>query len=283
MNLPSRFNSNTTIGLAQTLAKNLGCLYTEVSIEDSVELTKKQLQGLKVFSLDGKISTELQLSTLVLENIQARDRSSRVLAAIAASFCGVFTCNANKAEMTVGYSTLYGDLGGFLAVLGDLWKKEIYALGKYVNEKVFQKEMIPEGTFTIVPSAELSAQQAVDEGKGDPLNYPYHDQLFFSWVQRWNRATPEEILEWYLDGSLMQKLNCDEKFVDLNKLISHTDHIHHRSRKMVESCIWEWVSQNVSKPHPYWPLARGLLVLTTAKVWARLFILRGTLSFVARF
>jgi NAD+ synthase (glutamine-hydrolysing) len=85
----------------------------------------------------------------------------------------------------------------------------VYALGRYLNEAVFGREAIPEGSFTIVPSAELSANQAVDEGKGDPLVYPYHDRLFHAWVQRWNRATPEEILEWYADGSLNRNLACE--------------------------------------------------------------------------
>jgi NAD+ synthase (glutamine-hydrolysing) len=153
-----------------------------------------------------------------MENVQARDRSSRILAALSASFGAVFACNANKAEMTVGYSTLYGDLGGFLALLGDLWKSEVYALGRYLNDTVFGRPVIPEGIFTIVPSAELSESQAVDEGKGDPLIYPYHDRLFFSWVQRWNRATPEEILEWYSAGTLNAELGLDPAVTDAYRL-----------------------------------------------------------------
>ncbi len=209
VNLPSRYNSATTRGLAQALAKNLGCLYAEIGIEDSAALTHAQIHGLEVQSADGALRLALALEGLALENVQARDRSSRVLAAVAASFGGVFTCNANKAELTVGYSTLYGDLGGYLALLGDLWKGDVYALGRFLNEEVFGKEAIPEGSFTIVPSAELSANQAVDEGKGDPLTYPYHDRLFFAWVQRWNRATPEEILTWYAEGSLNRNLGCE--------------------------------------------------------------------------
>ena len=209
INLPSRHNSATTRGLAQSLAANLGCLYAEIGIEDSAALTRAQLHGLEIQSPDGSLRTKLALEGLVLENIQARDRSSRVLAAAAASFGGVFTCNANKAELTVGYSTLYGDLGGYLALLGDLWKGDVYALGRFLNAEVFGREAIPEGSFTVVPSAELSANQSVDEGKGDPLVYPYHDRLFFSWVQRWNRATPEEILAWYADGTLNSNLACE--------------------------------------------------------------------------
>ncbi len=216
VNMPSRFNSGTTIHLARALAKNLGCLYAEVGIEESVALTRRQLDKLAVHSLDGKHATTLELSGLVLENIQARDRSSRILSALSAAFGGVFACNANKAELTVGYSTLYGDLGGFLALLGDLWKGEVYALGRYLNSECFRREVIPEGIFTVVPSAELSSAQDVDQGKGDPLIYPYHDRLFYSFVQRWNRATPEEILEAYADGTLNRNLGLVE--VDAFKL-----------------------------------------------------------------
>ena len=67
--------------------------------------------------------TFLQLSTLAKENIQARDRSSRILAGIASAVNGAFTCNGNKTEFTVGYATMYGDLAGFLAVTGDVWKR----------------------------------------------------------------------------------------------------------------------------------------------------------------
>ncbi|HKP94716.1 MAG TPA: NAD(+) synthase [Fibrobacteria bacterium] len=210
VNMPSRFNSNTTRNLARELASNLGCLYAEIGIEDSLAVTKAQLDGLEITSPDGSRFAAISLAGFVMENVQARDRSSRILAALAASFAGVFTCNANKAELTVGYSTLYGDLGGYLALLGDLWKNEVYALGRHLNEDVFGREVIPEGSFAIVPSAELSESQAVDEGKGDPLIYPYHDRLFFAWVQRWNRAAPEEILEWYAAGTLNAELGLEE-------------------------------------------------------------------------
>lgn len=64
------------------------------------------------------------------ENMQARDRSSRILAALSAAFGGIFTCNANKTETTVGYGTLYGDLAGAFAATADLWKYQIYDLGR---------------------------------------------------------------------------------------------------------------------------------------------------------
>lgn len=209
-NLPSRYNSPTTIGLAKTIASRLGCYYTSLSIEDSVTLTRQQIDGLKLSNDSGLPALELKLSGLALENIQARDRSGRLLAALAAAFGGAFTCNANKAETTVGYATLYGDHGGFLAALGDLWKEQIYALGHWLNTTIYGREVLPSGVFSITPSAELSAAHAVDEGKGDPLIYPYHDRLFCSWVQRWQRSTPEELLQWYADGSLNRELDLKD-------------------------------------------------------------------------
>ena len=200
VNMPSQFNSTTTISLARELARNLGCGYMEIPIEESVSLTRGQLVEIEAHWPAAKRT--FPPSELVMENIQARDRSSRVLAAVAAAFGAVFTCNANKSEMTVGYTTLYGDLGGYLANIADLWKGEVYALGRYLNRCVYKRTVIPEGIFTVTPSAELSAAQAVDEGKGDPLIYPYHDCLFRVWVEDWNRVTPEEILEWFREGTL---------------------------------------------------------------------------------
>ncbi|MCE9614160.1 MAG: NAD(+) synthase [Lentisphaerae bacterium] len=215
VNLPSRFNSRTTRSLAHQLAGHLECLYAELPIEDSVALTRRQLDGLAVCRADGTHARRLELSDLALENVQARDRSARLLAGLAAAFGGVFTCNANKSELTVGYTTLYGDLGGYLANLADLWKMEVYALAAHLNERLFGRVVIPPGTLALTPSAELSPAQNVDEGKGDPLIYPYHDQLFRCWVERWDRATPEEVLTWYRDGSLEREIGYGGRVGDL--------------------------------------------------------------------
>lgn len=215
VNLPGRFNSPTTITLARQLAENLGCYYAEVPIEASVKLTAAQIDGLEIASIDRARRERLHLSDLAQENIQARDRSARLLAALAAAFGGVFTCNANKSEMAVGYTTFYGDLGGWLANLADLWKGEVYQLARHLNEQLFRREIIPAACFTLTPSAELSPAQNVDQGRGDPLCYPYHDRLFASWVEWWERASPEEILAWYLDGTLESHLGYAGKVADL--------------------------------------------------------------------
>lgn len=195
VNMPSRYNSNLTKNAARQLAANLGCKYLVVPVEDSVEVTKRQLIA----------DAGLLYTDFIIENVQARDRSSRILAAVAACVGGAFTCNANKSEMTVGYTTLYGDLGGFVAPISDLWKGQVYDLARFINGTK-GKEIIPQASIDVVPSAELSDKQDVTKGLGDPLIYPYHDKLFSSWVERWNRATPEDNLKWYLDGTLAKEI-----------------------------------------------------------------------------
>lgn len=201
VNMPSKFNSLTTKNLSEQLAKNLGCKYFVVPIQESVDWTVKQLE-----------ERGIEVSSFVKENVQARDRSSRILAAIAASVGGVFTCNANKAESTVGYATLYGDEAGFLSALADLWKYQVYDLARYMNGEIYKREVIPQGIIDIVPSAELSTAQNVDEGKGDPLKYPYHDYLFRAFVEY--NLSPESILRDYKNGELEKEIGCEAGIVE---------------------------------------------------------------------
>lgn len=213
VNMPSQYNSETTKGLSAELAKNLKCPYATVPIGDSVELTKKQIDGLHfivpLVSEDRPsrydIGEFIRLSDFNLENVQARDRSSRILAAISSAMGAVYSNNGNKCEFTVGYCTIGGDLSGYLCVIGDLWKEQVYLLGRYINH--LYGNMIPEGIFNIVASAELSDAQSIDQGKGDPLIYWYHDRLFKSWVQDWNRKSPEDIISWYIEGTIDEELD----------------------------------------------------------------------------
>lgn len=221
VNMPSIYNSKTTKDLSAKLAQNLGCLYTIMPIQEVVEYTTKQLGNTPIIDLKNGQEQNLKVSSFAIENIQARDRSSRILAGVAAAFGAGFTCNANKSEMTVGYSTLYGDQAGFLAALSDLWKYQIYEIAIFLNQHIFKKEVIPQEIIDLVPSAELSFEQSVDEGKGDPIIYPYHDYLFRAFMEHWNRRTPEDILRWYEEGVLEEKIGCHSGLID--KLFSTPD------------------------------------------------------------
>ena len=211
VNMPSRFNSATTKGLAAQLADNLGCRHMIVPIEESVTHTVTQLTTVPIMGKCAAEGEHLTISSFVRENMQARDRSGRVLSAVAAAWGAGFTCNANKAESTVGYATLYCDQAGFLSALADLWKYQVYDLARYLNDSVYGREVVPQGIIDIVPSAELSDAQNVDEGKGDPIRYPYHDYLFRAFAE--NNETPEEILEYYTKNALGAHIDCKKGLV----------------------------------------------------------------------
>ena len=212
INLPSDYNSETTKNIAHNLAKNLNTNYAVIPINLSCWITEEQLTSTPVLNMGTGEESNLVLSNIVKENIQARDRGARIIAAASAAFGGAFSCNSNKAEITVGYCTFYGDICGALAMIGDLWKHQVYALGRYLNEHIFQREVIPEEIFTIRPSAELASSQTVGTG-GDPLIYEYHDYLLASFVENWHKTTPADILRWYKAGTLAQELGCNPEII----------------------------------------------------------------------
>ena len=194
VNMPSRYNTATTRGLAADLAGRLGIRFLVAPIEESVDLTRRQVAEL----------TGAPVAGLVDENVQARDRGSRVLAALAAQIgaiekCGVvFTNNGNKTEVAQGYCTLYGDVGGAVAPVADLYKTQVFALARHINAT--GGGPIPEGMLTVKPSAELSDAQNPDRGGGDPFQFEYHDRLLYQFIEL--RRTPEDILADFAAGRL---------------------------------------------------------------------------------
>ncbi len=203
VNTPTRHNSETTKQLAAKLAQNLAAPYLVIPIDKAADETCRMLTTLAISR--GNQKETLPASQTTRENICARLRSSGILSALSSATSGIFTCNANKTELCAAYTTLYGDMAGAIAATGDLWKHQIYALGRALNDH-FGREVIPEGTFTVPPSAELSDAQNVDRGGRDPLIYDYHDYLFRAFIEPWNRATPEDILAWYIEGNLEEKI-----------------------------------------------------------------------------
>ena len=205
VNMPTRFNSQTTRNAAKDLAKNLGCPYMVFPISEILDSVKSSLSK-TTFDSDSK---ELLVKGIHYENLQARTRSGAALATIASVLNAAFTCNGNKTEAMVGYCTLYGDTSGVLCALGDLWKTQVYALAKEINK---EKEIIPKASIEIPASAELSEAQNVDEGKGDPIIYPYHDKLFAYWMEN-NKSLldSEKALE---NGTLCEILGLEKDFFD---------------------------------------------------------------------
>lgn len=197
VNMPTQYNSGTTRQAAFKLAHNLGIKYEELPIGGVVGKVHDLVDryGILETGLDN-------------ENTQARMRGMGVLASVAGRLGAVFPSNGNKAEVTVGYCTMGGDHAGYLAPIADLWKGEVYDLARELDAK-FESPVLPHEILEIVPSAELSDAQGVDDGHGDPLTYWYHDKLFRSWIEPWCRKDIENSLTSYRYGSLLTDLGID--------------------------------------------------------------------------
>ena len=113
-----------------------------------------------------------KLRGLPLENLQARIRGT-VLMEHSNAFGHLLLTTGNKSELSVGYCTLYGDTNGGLGLLGDLYKTEVFALARHVNEAA-GRELIPAAIIDKPPSAELAPGQR-DTDSLPP--YPVLDEI----------------------------------------------------------------------------------------------------------
>ena len=205
VNMPTRFNAAVTRENARSLCEALGVDYLSCPIEDLYRALSARIRAAGFEREPGTYTR------LVDENLQARIRGSDVLAGIAAK-CGlVFTNNGNKTEVALGYATLYGDVNGAVAPIADLYKTQVFALARRLNETVFRREVIPRNLIDggTVPSAELSEAQDVTRGLGDPIKYGYHDALLRQLVEY--RRHPLDLLEWYRAGTLPERIGWGDE------------------------------------------------------------------------
>ena len=192
INMPSKFNSQTTQDIARETAENLGIKYEVRPIQEIVNAIAK--------------ATNTAEGSLSYENIQARTRME-ILAARSQSSGGIYPCNANKVEMAFGYGTLNGDWAGYMAVLGDLVKREVYQLADYMNRAVYGSEVIPKACFEVRPSAELGKDQEDPFYYGSLNHRGYHDEMVRAFTGF--RKNSEWFLEMYLNDQLENELKLD--------------------------------------------------------------------------
>ena len=208
LHMPSKYSSPTTQELATRLTSAVGLNYMDLPIQTAQDALCASFAWNSAFNAQGE-QFKLELDIKVQENMQARERM-RLLAAAAASWKGIFTCNGNKSEFAVGYTTFYGDLAGAFAAQADMWKYHVYLAAAY-----FQRQYFPEAPLKdiacIRPSAELSPQQDVDKGLGDPLIYAYHDFLLKAWVE--GGETVASVLRWYHEGVLPERLGVAPELI----------------------------------------------------------------------
>lgn len=143
--MPSRYSSAGSIADARALATALGLTLKIIPIEDVFGSYLSTLAA--VFEGTKPDITE--------ENIQARIRGT-LLMAYSNKFNSLLLTTGNKSELATGYCTLYGDMSGGLAVIGDLLKVQVYALAQAINARA---ALIPAAIIDKPPSAELRPDQ----------------------------------------------------------------------------------------------------------------------------
>ncbi len=175
--MPSQYSSAGSYEDSEELAKNLGIEFRKQSIEalfdkfiDQVTARKKERGG------------NLPSISLANENLQARLRALELMYISNDENC-LLLSTGNKSELAMGYCTLYGDMCGGLAVLGDVFKTDVYRIARYRNEL---SHSIPEATLTKAPSAELRPNQK------DQDSLPPYEQL-------------DRVLELYIERDMNEK------------------------------------------------------------------------------
>ncbi len=172
--MPSEYSSSGSIEDARQLAENLEIRFELLPIRDGFNSLEHTLEPL--FR-----NTEFGLAE---ENLQSRLRGT-LLMTLSNKFGHLVLTTGNKSEMSVGYCTLYGDMVGALAVIGDVWKTRVYQLAHHANR---HGEVIPYNTISKPPSAELRPGQ-MDTDSLPP--YEVLDPLLQAYVERYESV--EEI------------------------------------------------------------------------------------------
>ena len=203
--LPSRFTSQSSLDDAMTLATHLGCRHEMLSIEPLyagfLETLEPLFHGLAFDTTE--------------ENLQSRIRGT-VLMAFSNKFRSMLLATGNKSELAVGYCTLYGDMNGGLAPIGDLFKTDIVSLCRRINEKSrleTGKNIIPETILMKPPSAELRPNQT------DQDHLPPYDvldsvlRLYF-----FDNRSPDDIAETLgIDRALAHQLIQSVKMAEFKR------------------------------------------------------------------
>ncbi len=174
--MPSPYSSQGSIDDSRALAANLGIRFEIIGISELFHQYANALDPLFQGTKPG----------LAEENLQARIRGN-LLMALSNKFGSLVLTTGNKSEMAVGYCTLYGDMVGALAVIGDLIKTRVYAICRWLNR---DREIIPPSIIGKPPSAELRPGQK-DTDSLPP--YETLDPILEAYVERYE--TPECIAQ----------------------------------------------------------------------------------------
>ena len=187
--MPSRHSSDHSIEDAKATAEALG-----------MELQVLPINEIHA-SVDQTLHDELESGhSVAKENLQARIRGTLVMGAANARGA-MAIATGNKSELAMGYCTLYGDMNGGYAPLGDLYKTEVYEVAHAINENSKAGNPITESTMTKPPSAELAPDQK-DEDNLPP--YTVLDPILEDWIELGIRNDSP------LTASVLSRLHANE-------------------------------------------------------------------------
>lgn len=185
--MPSVYSTGHSVQDALDLATNLGCKHEIVPIKDAASAFDTML---------APVFKDLPFN-ITEENIQARCRAIVVMA-FSNKFGYILLNTSNKSECAVGYGTLYGDMAGAIAVLGDLYKTQVYELANYINR---DREIIPLNSIVKPPSAELRPDQKDSDSLPD---YDVLDKLLYQYIEL--KKSSRDIITQGFDEDLVKKV-----------------------------------------------------------------------------
>ena len=118
--------------------------------------------------------------------------------AISNKFGHILLNTSNKSEAAVGYGTLYGDMCGGIAVLGDVYKTDVFKLAHFINK---DKEVIPNNTIVKPPSAELRPDQKDTDSLPD---YDVLDNILYQYIEL--KQSANQIINKGFDSVTVKKI-----------------------------------------------------------------------------
>jgi NAD+ synthase (glutamine-hydrolysing) len=185
--MPSEFSSQHSIDDSISLCQNIGCKFEIIPIKETYE---EMLDTLSPIFKSAPFN-------VAEENIQARLRGI-ILMGIANKFGYILLNTTNKSEAAVGYGTLYGDMCGGIAVIGDVYKTQIYELCQFINST---QEIIPNNVISKAPSAELRPNQKDSDSLPE---YGILDKILFEYIEK--RQGPKELVALGFEKSLVERI-----------------------------------------------------------------------------
>jgi NAD+ synthase (glutamine-hydrolysing) len=187
--MPSRFNSPETIADAKRVTDNLGCRLLTIPIELILTPFNESLKAEPRWNDKG----------LAYENLQARIRGM-ILMSLSNQLGALVLTTGNKSEVSVGYSTLYGDTAGGFSVIKDVTKTMVYQLADHIN-KLAGREVIPVDVIRRIPTAELRPNQKDTDTLPE---YDLLDRIITGYVEQ--DRSPCELVESGLPADVVERV-----------------------------------------------------------------------------